>query len=148
MNEKFMTISNSFHDDLKTAKEMVYTPCNFDFKNLKWNTESLEYGACSFELGDKKIMYRVSKITPTKNGQFVTIWKRNHKGITEPFDINDEIDFVIITARSGNKLGQIIFQKSVTISACKSPEEIAQKVHQLEHKYFPEVISGLLNSKF
>ncbi len=113
MNEKFMTISNSFHDDLKTAKEMVYTPCNFDFKNLKWNTESLEYGACSFELGDKKIMYRVSKITPTKNGQFVTIWKRNHKGITEPFDINDEIDFVIITARSGNKLGQFIFPKSV-----------------------------------
>lgn len=44
--------------------------------------------------------------------------------------------------------GAIIFQKSVTISDCKTPEEIAEKVHQLEHKYFPEVISDLLNSKF
>ena len=44
--------------------------------------------------------------------------------------------------------GAIIFQKSVTISDCKSPEEIAEKVHHLEHKYFPEVISDILNSKF
>lgn len=104
---------NSFHGDLKVVKEMVYDPCNFDFKNLNWNTESTEYGACSFELDGKKMQHRFSKITPTKNGQFVTIWKRNHKGITEPFDINDEIDFVIITARSGNKLGQFIFPTTV-----------------------------------
>ncbi|WP_338377513.1 phosphoribosylglycinamide formyltransferase [uncultured Flavobacterium sp.] len=44
--------------------------------------------------------------------------------------------------------GAIIFQKSVTISDCKSPEEIAKKVHELEHKFFPQVISDLLNSKF
>ena len=41
--------------------------------------------------------------------------------------------------------GAIIFQKSVTILDCKSPEEIAQKVHQLEHKYFPEVIKKLIS---
>jgi phosphoribosylglycinamide formyltransferase-1 len=41
--------------------------------------------------------------------------------------------------------GAIIFQKSVTISGCKTPEEIAEKVHRLEHKYFPEVISDLLS---
>lgn len=44
--------------------------------------------------------------------------------------------------------GAIIFQKSVTVLDCKSPEEIAEKVHQLEHKYFPQVISDILNSKF
>ena len=104
---------NSFHSDLKIAKEMVYDPCNFNFKNLEWNSQSLEYGACSFELDDKKIQHRVSKITPTKNGQFVTIWKRNQDDITEPFDINDEIDFIIISARSGNNFGQFIYPKSV-----------------------------------
>ncbi len=104
---------NSFHDDLKTAKELVYDQCNFDFKNLKWNTESIEYGACSFELDGKKIQHRASKITPTKNGQFVTIWKRNQDRVTEPFDINDEIDFIIITARSGENLGQFIFTKGI-----------------------------------
>ena len=108
-----MAITNSFHGDLKTAKEWVYDPCTFDFKNPKLNAESAEYGACSFELDGKKIQHRVSKITPTKNGQFVTLWKRNQDGITEPLDINDEIDFVIITARNGNQFGQFIFPKKV-----------------------------------
>lgn len=40
--------------------------------------------------------------------------------------------------------GAIIFQKRVTISDCETPEAIAEKVHQLEHKYFPEVIERLL----
>ena len=92
---------------------MVYDQCNFDFNNPKLNVESIEYCACSFELDGKKIQYRVSKITPTKNGQFVTIWKRNQDGITEPFDYSDEIDFIIITARSGDNLGQFIFPKRV-----------------------------------
>lgn len=102
---------NSFHNDLKIVKEIVYDQCNFDFKNPKLNTESIEYGACTFELNSKKIQHRVSKITPTKNGQFVTIWKRNQDGITQPFDINDEIDFIIITTRSGDNFGQFIFPK-------------------------------------
>jgi hypothetical protein len=108
-----MKTINSFHDDLKIVKNWVYDQCNFDFKNPRLNAESIEYGACSFELDGKKIQHRVSKITPTKNGQFVTIWKRNQDGITEPFDINDEIDFIIITARSGDNLGQFIFPKKV-----------------------------------
>ena len=108
-----MESMNSFQDDLKIVKEMVYDSCNFDFKNLNWNTESQEYGACSFELDGKKTQHRFSKITPTKKGQFVTIWKRNKNGITEPFDSNDEIEFIIITSRSGDKLGQFIFPKSV-----------------------------------
>lgn len=40
--------------------------------------------------------------------------------------------------------GKIIFQAAVPISAEDSPEDIAQKVHQLEYKYFPKVIESLL----
>jgi hypothetical protein len=108
-----MATTNPFHNDLKIAKELVYDLCNFDFKNLNYNTESIEYAACTFELDNQKIQHRVAKITPTKNGQFVTIWKRNKDKITEPFDINDDIDFVIITAKSGHNLGQFIFPKKV-----------------------------------
>lgn len=111
--ENTLTVINSFHADLKIAKELVYDKCGFDFTNPKLSSESLEYGACSFGLNGKTIQHRVSKITPTKTGQFVTIWKRNKDGITEPFDILDDIDFIIITARSGNNLGQFIFPKSV-----------------------------------
>jgi hypothetical protein len=104
---------SSFHEDLQIVKKRVYDECNFDFNNLKLNEESKEYGACSFDLDGKKIQHRVSKITPTKMGQFVTIWKRNPKGTTEPFDLSDEIDFIIITSRSGDHLGQFIFPKQV-----------------------------------
>lgn len=108
-----MVSSISFDFDLKTAEKFIYNCCNFEISNLKISPESQEYGACTFEINEKKIQYRFAKITPTKIGQFVTIWKRNHEGITKPFDASDEIDFIIITTRSGNKLGQFIFPKKV-----------------------------------
>jgi len=42
--------------------------------------------------------------------------------------------------------GRIIFQKSVSILNCVTPDEIAAKVHELEHRYFPEVINELLTT--
>ena len=41
--------------------------------------------------------------------------------------------------------GEVIFQTHCELSPQDSPEEIAQKVQQLEHKYFPKVIEELLN---
>ena len=108
-----MTLLNSIHNDLKLVKELVYDKCGFDLTNLKKNLESKEYGACTFELNGKSIQQRFSKITPTKSGQFVTIWKRNDNGITEPFDNSDDVDFIIITARDKDNFGQFIFPKSV-----------------------------------
>jgi len=98
---------------LKLINELVYIKCGLHLSSLKLNSESVAYGACSFELNGLKIEYRVSKTTPTKTGQFVTIWKRSKNGITAPFDISDDIDFVVITSRSGENLGQFIFPRSV-----------------------------------
>jgi phosphoribosylglycinamide formyltransferase-1 len=44
--------------------------------------------------------------------------------------------------------GAFIFQKAVTIEECKTADEIAHKIHELEHQYFPSVIFEVLNSKF
>jgi len=41
--------------------------------------------------------------------------------------------------------GGIIFQQSVNIEDCNSADEIAEKIHVLEHQYFPEVIERLLD---
>ena len=111
--ENTLTTFNSIHSDLKVMKELVYDKCGFDFTNLKQNLESKEYEACSFELDGKTVQYRCSKITPTKIGQFVTIWKRNSKGITEPFDISDKFEFYIIATRQNEKIGLFIFPKAV-----------------------------------
>lgn len=108
-----LTAGNPFYNDLALVKELVYDKCGFDLTDLKIISESAAYGACSFRLAGKTIQFRISKITPTKSGQFVTIWKRNKNGITEAFDITDDLDFIIITSKSGDNFGQFIFPKSV-----------------------------------
>ncbi len=42
--------------------------------------------------------------------------------------------------------GKIIFQKKVSIQDCSTAEDIAIKIHELEQKYFPEVIEKLITS--
>ncbi len=41
--------------------------------------------------------------------------------------------------------GGIIFQKRINIKNCKTAEEIAEKIQELEHHHFPKVIEGLLD---
>jgi hypothetical protein len=110
-----MTKENILHNELKALKELIYDKCGFALTSLKIYKESAAYGACSFELDGRKIEFRISKITPTKTGQFVTVWKRNEKGITAPFSSSDDIDFLVVTSKSGDKMGQFIFPKSVLI---------------------------------
>ena len=44
--------------------------------------------------------------------------------------------------------GEFIFQQKVAIEDCKTPEEVANKIHELEHKHFPKIIEKLLTSNF
>jgi hypothetical protein len=107
--------NNLLNPELLHVKELVYDKCNFEFSNLIIDSESSAYQACSFKLNSFQIIHRLSKITPTKIGQFVTIWKRNNKGITAPFDVLDNFDFIIITLKSEGNLGQFVFPKSVLL---------------------------------
>ena len=43
--------------------------------------------------------------------------------------------------------GKIIFQKSTKITYPFTAEELAKKIHELEMKYFPEVIEKLIDSE-
>jgi hypothetical protein len=149
----------SLHSDLLVVKELLYDKCGFDFTIPKVEAESIEYGACTFRLNGSYIKHRVSKITLTKIGQFVTIWKRNASGVTEPFDASDEIDFVIITSRRDNHIGQFVFPKTVLIDKGimsignksgkrgirvyppwdKTTSKQAQKTQTWQIKYFLEV---------
>ena len=108
--------TESFQTDLQLAEKLLYNECGFQLQHLVWNSESANYGACSFMLNNKIIQYRVANITPTKIGQFVAIWKRNNNGITVPFDVADSLDFMIISVRDSENFGQFIFPKSVLVS--------------------------------
>src|SRR5579871_4709285 len=97
------------HPDLLIAQEHVYTSHGLALSNFVQEKESQEYGACTFDMNNYKIVFRVAKITPTKTGQFVTLWKRIGNGPIMPFDMNDSFDNVIISIRQNQRLGQFIF---------------------------------------
>ncbi|MBP9726762.1 MAG: MepB family protein [Gammaproteobacteria bacterium] len=98
---------------LHDSKKFLYDLYPFKFSELILENESTEYGACSFKLDSFKIKFRSAKITPTKVGQFVTLWKRLKNGPIQPHDILDDIDFFVISTRKENNFGQFVFSKSV-----------------------------------
>lgn len=111
----FMTKKNSatVHPDLLQAQKLIYEPLNLVSKNFVKEAESEEYGAYTFELNNKRIKFRVAKITPTKVGQFVTLWKRKGDGPILPYDMADPIDLFVITVRHQQRFGQFVFPKTV-----------------------------------
>lgn len=103
------------HSDLILAQQLLYEPCGLQCANVALEAEGKEYGACTFELGDRKVVFRASKITPTKNGQFVTLWKRNGQGPIMPFDADDDFDFFVVSVRNGENLGQFVFPQDALL---------------------------------
>ncbi|SDD83576.1 MepB family protein [Niabella drilacis] len=78
--------------------------------------EDPEYPArsgCSFRLSGRNIKFREAKITPKKTGQFVTLWKRNQKGQTEPFNVMDDFDFYMIATRQEHRFGFFLFPRHI-----------------------------------
>ena len=108
-----MTISNITYSELELIDKIVFKTCGLELTNVETELESREYFAHNFELDGQKVKFRTAKITPTKTGQFVTIWKRNENGITEPFDILDDIDFYIIATRKETEFGLFVFPKNI-----------------------------------
>ncbi|KDN55177.1 phosphoribosylglycinamide formyltransferase [Flavobacterium seoulense] len=43
--------------------------------------------------------------------------------------------------------GAIIFQKQVTVLGTDTPEVVAEKIHELEQRYFPGVVEDVLKAK-
>jgi len=102
--------------DLLAAQTLAYRPCDFGYTDLQPEAESLDYGACTLVLNGLRVRYRVAKTTPTKVGQFVTLWKRVDHGFIQPFDASDPIDAFIVSSRSGPHFGQFVFPKAVLVA--------------------------------
>ena len=108
-----MKFRNAIHPDLLSAQKLAYEPNGFSCDEIVQETESQEYGACTFKMNDKIIKFRVAKITPTKIGQFVTLWKRIAMGPIMPYDVTDAVDLFIVSVRNAHNFGQFIFPKDV-----------------------------------
>ncbi|MGE7919006.1 MepB family protein [Viridibacillus sp. NPDC093762] len=103
----------TFHDNLIATRELVYNPCGFVFSQLLIEPQNEAYGAYVFKLNNLLIRFRVAKITPTKIGQFVTLWERVGDGPIQPYDVSDSVEFFVISAKNGHQFGQFVFPKAV-----------------------------------
>lgn len=65
-----------------------------------------------------------------------------HKAILENKELETGITIHYIDEHYDQ--GDIIFQKSISVTDCNSPEEIAEKIGALEHEHFPQIIEKLL----
>ena len=71
--------------------------------------ESSDYCAHTLTLGGRPAVFRVAKTTPTKVGQFVTLWQRSLAGPIRPFDTSDGVELFVVQAGFGEGLGQFMF---------------------------------------
>ncbi|MFL9998731.1 MepB family protein [Paraburkholderia sediminicola] len=98
-------------------------------------SESADYGACRFALDGRNIVFRVAKTTPTKIGQFVTLWKRPGPGhAIAPLDAGDAVDFVVVCTANASRQGQFVFDRKILIekgvmSSPESPGKRAIRVY-------------------
>ena len=98
---------------LLESKALVFDPIGFELTNYILQEESSAYSVCKFELNGNPILFRYAKTTPTKIGQFVTIWKRTEKGPIVPYEKSDNITLLIVCTKSVNRFGQFVFPQSV-----------------------------------
>ena len=77
--------------------------------------ESQEYDACRFIIKENQFHFRKAKVTPKKEGLFVTFWKRIPSGIIAPFDEHDDFNFLIISVETEMDSGWLLFPKDLLL---------------------------------
>lgn len=80
----------------------------------EYGDKGAEYGAVRFSLDGKPTLFRQAKHTPTKIGQFVTLWKRElpSRKIV-PVDMADGIDRVLVFSDENDRFGLFVFSAAV-----------------------------------
>lgn len=101
---------------LEKLQELLFSNLSLVISNLHQEQECKEYFGCNFQLNFSQIKFRKAKVTPTKIGQFVTLWKRNSiSKETDPFTSEDPSDFYLILTETSENFGFFLFTKDILI---------------------------------
>jgi len=139
-NGERLAIPNS----LQVEIEYVFAPCGISLTQLpevEADPKGREYGATRLHLNDRKVAYRIAKISPDRPGHFVTMWKRPRPGAEIiPFSTDANIEYLIVSCfaqgESGDgHRGMFIFTKDVLVT--KGLMSSAGKQGKLATRIFP-----------
>jgi hypothetical protein len=106
---------SNFNQIIEKLDSMIYKPNNLKITNLKEEKQNAEYAGGTFQLNNKAIRFRISKITPNKVGQFVSFWEKNEHMQNQAFSYESAPDLLVITCIDDNKIGQFVFPKKILL---------------------------------
>ena len=92
----------------------VFAPAGMTLSSpVTREVEGAEYGAFRFGLDGRKLVFRIAKTTPTKPGQFFTLYQRAHPGAPiAPLACDDALDVVVVASLGGI----FLFDRAVLIA--------------------------------
>ncbi|MCA0155259.1 MepB family protein [Tsukamurella sp. M9C] len=76
-------------------------------------TQGSDYEACTADIDGALWRVRTARITPTKPGAFVAVWRRGPDGETEPFDAGDPTAGLLVLVPDGPRFGAFAFPGEV-----------------------------------
>jgi hypothetical protein len=106
--------SSVFHPDIGLVSDAI-SGAEGGFSSLAVETDNADYGAVLCRFRQLSVRFRVGKVTPTKVGLFVTVWRRSRHGSTEAFPAEESIDVLVISAREGSRFGIFVFPTSALV---------------------------------
>ncbi|GAK01807.1 MepB family protein [Geomicrobium sp. JCM 19055] len=105
---------NDFYEAFAYVNKLIYEPNQFTVKSIQEEVHNSKYGAGKFHLMSKTVRFRVAHQTPTKVGQFVSLWEKDKAGKNQPYSYDASPDFIVITTfRNERQFGQFIFPKEI-----------------------------------
>jgi len=90
--------------------ESLYFPLGWDLKKITEESQNNDYGGYLFELKDWQVRFRIAKITPKKNGQFVAFWYKE-AGKNLPYHYENSPDFLVVYTETPKNTGHFVFPK-------------------------------------
>jgi hypothetical protein len=103
--------------------ELLTTIADYRSRGYRCSTpeaepESRQYGAYTFSLNTQSVVFRIARTTPTKIGQFVTLWQRSQGPgqPIRPFDVSDGVDLFVISVGDPGNSGLFVFPQEALIT--------------------------------
>lgn len=78
--------------------------------------QNSEYESGIALIGQERWRIRTARITPTKPGAFVAVWKRDEDGSTRPFTIDEAMSGLLVFVEEGERFGVFRFTSTHLIA--------------------------------
>lgn len=85
---------------------------NIRFDNDLYN---YDYEGMNFVINQEFYCTRLGKKTPSKNGYFLALWRKNIEGQNIPYDCYSNLDYLLVIVKEGSLQGHFKFPKSVLV---------------------------------